>query len=208
MDSEIRLSNVRQRALAFANSTDLDNHFGTTLVNAWVSDGQMQMVGEQGLEKTWTTTTVIGQRNYDLPRDFIAARLVLYDGYTIEAVQQKRIDFKSTGNSYVDRYYIWGAPYNQILLGPQPPSAATTLEVHYFGEPRILGADDEVPEVPRRFRMYLAHYAAAQMCRVDGDLQGSTDHMNEFARGVQQYQRWRMYGGRNNFRTVLQEADY
>ena len=209
---DLTLDDLKLRAIGMMDAPTTDSHYGA-LVTAWINDGLMRMCMEgEGIEDLKSFTTVAGTRAYTLPvvtdataKQFIRAKMVLYDGRVLDYNPILNLDFFSSGNSPPDKYTIWNG---QILLGPSPPDAAETLDVYYVREPLLLSAAGDKPEIPNRFRSYLADYAASMQMMADGDLNDARALMASYEAGVARYRHWAVFKSKQNYVQVIGEVDY
>lgn len=202
--TQLTLSKIRQKALGLCDASDDNSHWGTTLLNGYIQDGLQNMVAEgRGIEDTYSFTTTAGTRAYVLPTNLIEIKQVLYNGSRLRPMALIEQDFFSSGSTYPDRYALWGTPL-QILFGPTPPSAAEDVVIYYFREPNTLTNDNDEPEVPNRFRHYLADYAAANIKLTDGNAQDANMHMQRYQDGVKKYHQWVRFRNRDQFKTVVE----
>lgn len=201
------LKDLRIRALAYMDETEVNSHYGK-MIDIWLSDAGMEMAsGVDGIDAVWSFQATVGQRTYNLPEDWLRMKLVLYNDIPIEEVRIITQNFFSSGTSDVDRYSIWGTP-KQIILGPQPPSNAYTIMAYYYRTPRALEKDNDIPDIPVQFRHYLSQYAAAQAMLADGNLQDSQGLVSMYKQGVKEFREWTLYKSRSNFKSVFNEVNY
>lgn len=200
----LALLDIRQRAQALCDTSDNDSHFDKSIWNAWINDGMQEMLEDAGgIEDIATYTTVVGQRLYPLPDGYLTARMLYYNGDPVEYRQLITQDFFDQGTSYIDRWSIWK---EQIILGPMPPSAAYIMTLYYTRAPLQVVNDGDVPEIPNRYRHYLAYYAAAQAKMADNFHEQADNFLKIFGRGVQQYQKFERYDKKGSYLSVLQEV--
>ena len=203
----LKLLDLRKMALGSLDEEVNDNHYGS-LVASWINEGMQRMITEsEGLEDNYTFSTVVGTRDYALPApptiagDIIRLKQVLYEGRAIAESQLLNYDFFSNGTGYVDRFAIWN---NKILFGPMRPSKVVPVILYFYRSPAVLVADGDTPEIPDRFRGYLADYAAAQMLLADGRGAEASVFMQSFDQGARTYNHWARQKSRSNFKQVLQ----
>lgn len=204
---DLKLLDLRAMALGAIDETVSDNHYGT-LVARWINEGLQRMVTEaEGLEDTATFDTVVGVRDYalpgppDSPGEFLRMKMVLYDGRAIPESQLLNFDFFSSGTGFVDRFYIWN---DRILFGPMTPGQVKPVTLYFYRTPALLSTDTDAPEIPDRFRGYLADYATAQMLIADGRGAEGGVFMQSFDQGARKYLHWAREKSRSNFKQVLQ----
>lgn len=207
----LNLGQLKTMALGAIDETPADNHYGA-LVTSWINEGLQRMVMEgEGIEGTTTFNTVVGQRDYampgppTIPGEITRIKHIVFDGAFIPETQLVTHDFFSSGTGWVDRFAIWE---NKILLGPHPPSKVVPVMVAYFRVPAMLSGDTDVPEVPDRFRGYLADYATAQMLLADGRMADAKYYLDSYEAGVRRYHHWAMEKTRSNYKQVLHVMEY
>ena len=137
----------------------------------------------------------------DSPGEFLRMKMVLYDGRAIPESQLLNFDFFSSGTGFVDRFYIWN---NRILFGPMTPGQVKPVTLYFYRAPALLSTDNDAPEIPDRFRGYLADYATAQMLIADGRGAEGGVFMQSFDQGARKYLHWAREKSRSNFKQVLQ----
>jgi len=164
----------------------------------------MVQIGE-GVEDIATIPAIPNQRAYNLPQNYIRIKLVTFNGLKLTYRQIITQDFFSTGTTtYPDRFSIWN---NQLLLGPLPPANTFPIVIYYYREPNPMVNPTDIPEIPNRFRPYIADYGGAQQMIADGALQDAQVLMSRFTQGVQEYMEWQRQRTRE-FKTILDEAGY
>lgn len=206
---DLTLADLKTMALGAIDETSSDNHYGS-LVTTWINEGLQRMVMEgEGLEFTDSSiVTSSGARAYPIPTpagsEVTRLKQVLYDGVQIPETQLLTHDFFSSGTGFVDSYAIWN---NKILLGPQPPAGGYQVVLYGYRTPAVLSATTDKPEIPDRFRGYLADYATAQMLLADGKMMDAKYYLDSYEAGVRRYMHWTREKSRGNFKTVLNVAE-
>ncbi len=155
-------------------------YFTRATIKSWLNNAQkeVQKIIDQAFEghfiKTSETTTVIGQREYQLPSDFKRLHrleLVIDDGsgFSTESVRQLgKITPNQQGQlvrySTPEAYFFKG---KQIILVPIP-DAAKTLRMDYSYSLADLVADGDQSEIPVEHHEILPIYAAIDGFGKDG----------------------------------------
>jgi hypothetical protein len=199
------LADLIKLALGALDETPADNHYGA-LLPEWINEGLQRMIMEgEGVEGAYMLTTTPGVRAYAVPNPPIVPgaitriKLVTYDGRPLDEIRLLTHDFISAGNGEPAGWTLWN---NHIQLGPLPPSRAAQLIIYFYREPALLSVAEDAPEIPNRFRGYLADYATAMMHVADGHLQESQYFMASYEAGVKKYSQWTNEKGRQNFLQV------
>lgn len=193
--AEQNLGSLRQTASVLCDCSDGQNHVGVAQMNLFINQAQERMAAQSGgCEDIFNQNAIVGVRSYPMPSGFISAKLVLYNGTPLRPVVIAGQDFFSSGNTYADRYALFGTSRVFLLLGSLPPSATYPITVCHYREPYQLVNDGDQPDIPNRFRSYLADYAAAKFCEHDGNLADAANFMKQYQEGVMLYAQWVKYG--------------
>lgn len=155
----------QDRVLADLNDVDA-NYFTRTIVKGYLNEAQKtaQKVIEQAFEghfqKCVETTTVIGQREYELPTDFKRlVRLELVISGSAFSSQTVQTLGKCT-RSQQDVLPRSGTPAGydfkgtQLILFPCP-NVAKTLRMEYVYKLPTLSADGDTSEIPSEYHEYM-----------------------------------------------------
>lgn len=173
---------LQLRTLVWSWLDDPDGgYFTESEVNRWINNAQQEAQKlilqsfESHFEKCVETTTVINQREYQLPSDF--KKLVRLDlivsGTTfatedadqlskITSSQQDLISVSKTGTPV--SYFFKN---NQIILVPAP-DAAKTLRMTYIYRLADMSNDSDESEIPIEYHEYLAVLATIDGLQKDG----------------------------------------
>jgi len=112
------------------------------------------------IERRYTTTTVAGTREYDLPTQTIAVKRITYDGYKLEPINMREDDALTyfdediTTQGSPRYYYVWG---NVVFLRPIPDEAKT-LRIWSVSEPQRLTTTLATLEIPSQYHPDLAYF--------------------------------------------------
>lgn len=157
---------LEQQDLVLAWLDDVDaNYFTRAQIKLWLNNAQKetQKLVEQAFEghfiKCVETTTVVDQREYELPSDFKRLqRLELVITGSTFVTQEVHLLNKITRNQQ-DLFDRKGTPQcyffkgTQIILAPVP-DAAKTLRMEYTYRLADLSADGDVSEIPKDYHEY------------------------------------------------------
>ncbi len=170
---------MQDLALTWLDDPDA-GYFSRTTIKSWINNAQkeVQKIIDQAFEghfiKTVETTTVSGQREYQLPSDFKRLHrleIVIDDGggFSTESVNQLgKITPNQQGKfsrlSTPEAYFFKG---KQIILVPIPDSAKT-LRMDYSYSLADLVNDSDLSEIPVEHHEILSVYAAIDGFGKDG----------------------------------------
>jgi hypothetical protein len=192
----LNLNDLRLIALAYEGDTFANTRYGNaqpatgqpSMLDTWINEAQMKMIGELGIQDIYTTTTTNNVRTYAMPLGWTKIKLVEFDGVPLRFCGVIDQDFFDSGTGYCDRYSIYN---NQLFLGALPPAGGYSLALYHFREPALLVNATDVPEVPNRFRMALADYAGAmQVLSSAGDIPMVDRLMKKFQDRCDDYYDW------------------
>jgi len=200
----MRLSDLRQRALAFINETDDDSYNTQAVINGYINDGYLEMVASNpstAIEDVWSFSTSVDVRGYTLPVGFLKAGRVFYGGVPVHPGAVRDMNFWSTGSGWPTLYAFWG---DKLIFGPSPPSEIKTVDVYHTREPVLMSEDDDEPDgVPNFLRAGLYYYACGMLLAGMGDPQGTdTKMMARFKEYTKRYVEWKLSSGRDEFQVV------
>lgn len=171
---------LEMQTLTLSWLDDVDaQYFTSTQVKLWLNNAQKeaQKLIEQAFEghfiKCVETTTVIDQREYELPSDFrrlhrlelvlSGSSFVTQDTSLLQKITRNQQDaFERKGTPQA--YYFKGT---QIVLVPAPDSAKT-LRMEYAYRLADLTADADVSEIPIHYHEYLPLLATRDGFLKDG----------------------------------------
>jgi len=171
---------LEMQTLVLSWLDDVDaQYFTSTQVKLWLNNAQKeaQKLIEQAFEghfiKCVETTTVIDQREYELPSDFrrlhrlelvlSGSSFVTQDTSLLQKITRNQQDaFERKGTPQA--YYFKGT---QIVLVPVPDSAKT-LRMEYAYRLADLTADADVSEIPIHYHEYLPLLATRDGLLKDG----------------------------------------
>lgn len=181
------------RALALQNvKDDSDTQFWTNAqLNMWINIGlqRFMAVHSDGVEDSdYSQTTVAGQRWLLLPWGFKRFRSggVRVNGVTLRYYSSAGQNMDYFGNTQGQpQYYAIHA--GKLLLDPIP-STAWAVQLDFWRDPYNLVNDLDRPDLPNRYRSYLADFCEYMMLKADvGTLKKAEMVKESFDEGVAQY---------------------
>lgn len=206
--AQLTRKQIRKRVLGATGESDRSSFYGS-LVNDWIDDALVAIYEDtDGVEDTWISQTVVGQRDYPCPPGFLQAKLVLYQGDPLVENRLILQDYFDQGTTYPSWFKLWGWPTPSLLLGPLPPSAAVELRVFYYRSPLPLIDDDAIPPLPDIYHPYLADYATAMLKLADGKMDQAGFYMRKFEAGRTSFRQFLENNGRSNYLTEINDAGY
>jgi hypothetical protein len=135
--------------------------------------GSMQLADEGIIiERTFETTTVVGQLEYDYPTNAIGIKRVEYDGKRLDPITMDEddvltsFDADTTSTGTPTNYFIWN---DTVMLRPIP-NAALTLKIRAYIQPTIPTIVSEL-ELPTLFHPALVDFCIKEMVLKDGNIQ-------------------------------------
>lgn len=158
----------------------------------WINSAQKQIVlqNESLLDKTATTTTVVGQQTYDLPVDLLKLTSISYristttpyyrlKGYSL-AVFNERIDGWD-GTTETGNPNCYTISENKIILFPIPSAAVISgLKIYYCRKPVAVVLTTDTPELPELYHDTIIKFCLQQAYEVDEDWDAVGNKAQEF----------------------------
>jgi hypothetical protein len=163
---------IRQRYNAVG-----DPYFSDDMIRNAIFQAEATLAKEGWLiEDSFSTTSVIGTREYAFPTNTLAVREVRYNNDPLVKIPLK-YDPKSgtaepTGTP--NEYGIWD---NVIFLFPTPDTALDTIMVRTFVYPQRLTASSAL-NLPCEYQIDVCDYVLAQFALKDGNIQLHNAYMS------------------------------
>ncbi len=201
----LNLKDLRVKALSMVGDVNSDSRFGpgpTTatgnLADGFINDALLRITTDWlGLDDFWTTTTIVGKRDYPLPGGFRLVQAAWYQGSELTEARAVDMNFFTPGNSFPCLYFIQKSQ-RKILLGPDPPYMAVPLTMRYWRAPQMLVEDGDIPEIPNEYRPALSYFAAGQMLLGDESLAAYKEIMAQYGKLEETFREWIQAGSTNN----------
>lgn len=137
------------------------------------------------IENTYSTTTVVGTREYQYPTTAIAIRRVTYNGRKLEPINQREDDAITGSNEATTStgtplfYYVWDG---SIFLRPTPDDDLT-LKVFSYDIPGTVTSVSTL-ETPTVYHADIITFCLREMCAKDKNYQGAQYHAAAWAEVV------------------------
>jgi len=165
------------------NANDGDTFFSDIQIYEWIYDAEMALAMEAFVIKTiFTTSTVVGTREYSYPTNAIKVRKVTYDGENIEEITFREDDLltgadqdsTSTGTpvGFVD--------FDQVLYLRPIPDAVKTLKIYCYTQPSGVPTASSVLETPDEYHPKIKLYLLAQMSVKDKNYEGARYYQQQW----------------------------
>lgn len=144
------------------------------------------------LERTYSTTTVIGQRDYDFPTNTIEIKRVTYDGRKLEPIDLRQDDVLTVNNAATTTTGtpVYYTQWNETISLRPIPDAALTLEILSINEPQEITTATTTLEVPSFTHPRLAHYVWARMYAKDKDFKSASYYQDIWNKDKIDVKRW------------------
>ncbi len=169
-----------------------DDFFADAELYGHLTGAQNQLAREANvIEQTYSTTTVIDQREYDYPSATISVKRVTYNGLKLEPITFREDDAVTNGNEATTQT---GTPlyyeiFDKVLYLRPIPDAAQTLKVFSFNEAAAVTATS-VLDVPTVFHHCLVDYLLWRMATKDQNFQGAQYYLAKWDEHVKKAKVW------------------
>lgn len=185
-----------------------DTNWSTLEFLGLIDNAQMELAREAlCIERTYTTTTVIGTQEYDFPTNTIAIKRVTYDGKPMEPITFQEDDSFTVGNSATTAtgVSIWYTEWEDTLALRPIPSEAVTLKIYSYNEPQPLVGMAAL-ETPSLFHGHIVNFVVAEMYAKDENFASAQYYRNLWEDGKKKAIKWFQRKKRTNkFATVKDE---
>ncbi len=121
------------------------------------------------IERTYSTTSVASQQEYDYPGDTIAIKRMTYNGVKLDPIDMRDDDAitglnqSTTSTGTPQFYYIWN---DVIALRPIPSADGDTIKVWTYNEPAEV-TTTSVLEIPTLFHKDIEKFVLKEMAYKD-----------------------------------------
>lgn len=136
---------------------------------SYIYQAMMDIVNVTGaIERSYTTSTVVGQQEYDYPSNAISIKRVTYNGRKLKLInftdddQVTGFDQDDTTQGDPLYYYIW----NRSLALRPLPSEVGTLKIWSLNYPDTVSSTSTL-ELETFFHTYLIDYVVSKMAAKD-----------------------------------------
>lgn len=149
---------------------DIDDTLSNADIIGWLNRAIDDLTPYTKYKKLATITTVAGQKNYELPLDFLNLEH-LFDEVTKREVTLLPMDDTNNWG-----YKRWG---NTLILQPTPKEIGE-LTLYYHAKPPSLVNPEDEPVIPIEYHDLLVLYAVAKAKYQDEEESMQTIAMNEY----------------------------
>ncbi len=172
-----------------------DAFFSDIELMGHVYEAELELSQEtDSIEKIYTTSTVIGQREYDYPTNALQIVRVTYNGQRLIPIDFKEDD-ALTGNREESTFTGTPSTYaifsDRLFLRPMP-DAVQTLKIYTFDSPSELTTTTDSLTTPERYRPFIKDYVLSQMFAKDKNGQMVNYHETRWQRHVNRVKRTEM----------------
>lgn len=144
------------------------------------------------IERTYTTTSVASQQEYDYPDNTIAIKRVTFDGEKLEPITMREDDALTLSDSTTlstgtpKYYFVWN---ETIYLRPVPSTGSLTIKIFSYNEPQQIGATSTF-EVPCQFIPDTKYYVMSAMASKEGDFNKAQYYRGLWDVAVKNAKKW------------------
>jgi len=156
----------------------------------WINDGVREVALENNLlQKTATSSTVIGVSQVTLPTDIMKLYSVQVDNEKIRILSYQEFEELSAGapsgqpqTGSPSQCYVWAGVLN---LAP-PPDSVKPLKINYIYDPVDVATSNLAasPPIPSSYHLRLVTYCLAQVAMQDDDIEKANMYLAQFRSGV------------------------
>jgi len=157
-----------------------------------IFDACQQMAREcKIIERSYSTTTVSSQQEYDFPTDTISIKRVTWNGIKLKPITMREDDgvtglnMTTTATGTPQYYWIWNYT---ISLRPIP-NDAQTLKIWSYNQPSTLTSTSTI-EIPSEFHMELVNYVVQSMAEKDSNFKAAQYYALKWQKALMDAKRW------------------
>lgn len=186
-------SEVEQAAREAYNSIG-DSFFSQSSIMTLIYKAQLQLstraVGI--IERTYTTTSVADQREYDFPTNTVAIKRVEYNSVKLDPIDFRDDDLVNTSTSTTTStgtpkwYSIWNFA---LYLRPVPSTSSVTIKIYSYNQPDATTTSSTL-EVPVQFHYGLVDYVVSEMAAKDQNWKAADFYRGQWSNTIQEAIQW------------------
>lgn len=145
------------------------------------------------IEKVYSTTSVVSQREYSWPSTAIAIKRIEYDGAKLrystfrDDDDYTLSDTDTTDTGTPDYYQLWD---RTIYLRPIPGTADLTIRIFTYDRPNLQSTGSANLDTPEQFRKDIVNFVVAHMAMKDGNQQVANMYMQRWDLALKRAIRW------------------
>ncbi len=142
------------------------------LIINWINDGMVDIARRTGcLQGEAQISSVLGQKTYDLPADYLSTKRVTFDGRKLEPIAVEDLDELDSDRDTVNQqgepsnYYIWARKFNFYPI----PNAegVSNIVAMYTRMPNLVAISTDVPQIPIAFHEDIVRFVLARAKELD-----------------------------------------
>jgi hypothetical protein len=144
------------------------------------------------IERTYTTTSVVSQQEYDYPTNTISIKRVTYDGEKLEPITMREDDALTLSDSATlsvgkpKYYFVWN---ETLYLRPVPDTSGLTIKIFSFNEPQRIVSTSAF-EIPCQFIPDTKYFVMSAMAAKEGDFNKSQYYRGLWDKVVMNAKKW------------------
>jgi hypothetical protein len=144
------------------------------------------------IERTYTTTSVVSQQEYDYPTNTISIKRVTYDGEKLEPITMREDDALTLSDSATlnvgkpKYYFVWN---ETLYLRPVPDTSGLTIKIFSFNEPQKIVSTSAF-EIPCQFIPDTKYFVMSAMAAKEGDFNKSQYYRGLWDKVVMNAKKW------------------
>jgi len=201
----LSVSDIQTRARERYNAVD-DSFYSDQMLRDLIYDGQCILAKEGWvIEKTFTTPSVVGTREYPYPPTTLAIKEIRYDYLKIDKV--KLLDDPKTNvtdpTGKPARYALWD---DTIILYPTPDTAAEVIQIRAYTHPADITSNVSTIEVPEEYKEDLISYILMWMASKDQNLALSDRYALEWTKAVSRAKKQRQKRLRGDKNSIVHDT--
>lgn len=169
-----------------------DDFFTDSEMYTAIYAAQMELAMEtKCIRKVYSTTTVIGQQEYQRPTNAFSIKRITYNGLKLYKITDREDDAITLNNQTTTatgspQYY---SEWDTALELRPVPDTVNALKIYTFDMPGAVSAITTL-DVPTRYHPFLAEYLVSQMATKDKNFQAAAQYAQMWAKRVQDAKRY------------------
>ena len=165
-----------------------DSFFSDSYIYSGLYQAQMELaLNCRLIERTYSTTSTSGTREYSYPSTAMSIRRVEYNGVKVLPVDL--IDDPKTSvtepSGTPAEYAIWG---QEIVFFPTPDTTGDTIKVFSYDRPSTVSVTSTL-DVPEKYHLALIDYVMFTMFAKEQNDRMATFHLNLWKEAVEKIKR-------------------
>lgn len=144
------------------------------------------------IERTYSTSTVVDQQEYDFPTNTIEIKRVTFDGRKLEPIDFRQDDVLTVNNAATTTTGtpVYYTQWNETIALRPIPDSVGTLEIFSVNEPQEISASTTTLELPSFTHTRLANYVWSRMYAKDKDFNSAAYYQKLWEKDKIDVKRW------------------